>query len=126
MQQRGIILDKLVPFMRCHAPKANRGIGFVLCDLHAQERRSVHSTKSFEHAILITNSDTHWLPHLLSLRFSSFNETFCRFDSDTGFLEGVFCHRNVLSFCRLTSLLRKPGSVSLCKICFLTSTQQER
>src|ERR1700730_5406993 len=104
MKQGRIILDEVVPFMRCHATKANSSVGLVLCNLHAQECCSIHPAKSLEHAILITNSNTHRLPHFLSLRFGGFNDTFRCFDGDTGFLESVFCHRDVLSSHRLTTL----------------------
>ena len=92
MKQWCIILDEVVPFMGCQATKANSGVGFVLCNLYTQERSSIHSAKSLEHAILITNSNTHQFPHLLSFNFGGFHDAFCCFDGDAGFLESVSCH----------------------------------
>src|SRR5579864_5775036 len=111
--------------MRCHATKANSGIGFVLCNLYAQECRAIHSAKNLERAILITNSDTHRNPHLLSLSFGGFNDTFCCFAGDTGFLEAVSCHRNVLSSCRVTTLSVALRWMSRSGLCFLTRTLRE-
>src|ERR1700674_4005443 len=62
MEQGRIILDKVKPFMRRHAPKADSGVGFVLRNLHAQERGPIHAAKSLEHPVLITYSNTHRLP----------------------------------------------------------------
>src|SRR6266516_4182453 len=104
MKQRLIILDEVVPFMGCHATKANSSLGFILCNLYAQERCSIHAVKSLERAIFITNSNTHQLSHFLSLFCGGLNETLCCFDGDAGFLESGFCHRNVLSSCRLTTV----------------------
>jgi len=95
--------------MRCHAAKADSGVSFVLRNLHAQERCPIHAAKSLEHPVLITYSNTHWLAHFLSLCLGGLNDPFCRFAGDTGFLEGVFCHRNVLSSCRLTTLSGESG-----------------
>src|SRR5229473_3823534 len=111
MKQGWIILDELVPFMRCHTTKANSGVGFVLGNLYAQECRPIHAAKSLEHAIFITNSNTHGLPHFMSLRFGGFNDTFCCLNGDTGFLESVFCHRNVLSSCHLTTMSVKTNKL---------------
>src|SRR5579864_5292192 len=104
MKQRWIILDEVVPFMCCHATKANSSVGFVLGNLYAQECCPIHSVKSLKGTIFITNSNTHQFPHFLSLFFGGLNDTFCCFDGDTGFLEGGFCHRNVLSSRRLTTM----------------------
>src|SRR5947209_7223469 len=102
MKQWWVILDKVVPFMGRQTTKANGSVGLVLCNLYAQEWRPIHAVKSFERAIFITNSNTHQLPHFLSFFFGRLNDTFRRFDGDTGFLERGFWHRNVLSSRRLT------------------------
>src|SRR5205085_4726867 len=71
MEQGRIILDEVKPFMRCHAPKADSGIGFVLRNLHAQECGAIHAAKSLEHPILITYRNTHRLAHETILTPSS-------------------------------------------------------
>src|SRR5579859_5455318 len=125
MKQWWIIFDEVVPFMRCQSTKANSGVGFVLCNLYAQEWRSIHSAKSLEHAILIANGYTHRNPHLLSLSFGGFNDTFCCFAGDTGFLEGVSCHSNVLSSCRVTTLSVELSWMSRSGLFLLTRTLHE-
>src|SRR5438132_9221632 len=107
--------------MRCHATKANSSVGFVLCNLHAQKWRPIHSAKSFERAIFVTNSNTHGLAHLLCLSFSGLNDTFCCFNGNTGFLEGVSCHRNVLSFCCVTTFSVESSRMSCSRLCLLAN-----
>src|SRR5437588_12199860 len=103
MEQGRIILDEVKPSMRCHAPKADSGIGFVLRNLHAQECSPIHAAKSLEHPILITYSNTHGLSHFLSFCLGGLNDPFCLFVGDPGFLAGVFCYRHVLCPWSLTT-----------------------
>src|SRR5258708_13502343 len=90
MQQRRVILEKGKPLVCRHA-KANRCIGLVLRNLHAQKRRAVHTTESLERAIAIYNRDTHRSTHFVGFGFSGSNETLCCLNSDTGFQESVLC-----------------------------------
>src|SRR5436305_1167504 len=123
MEQGRIILDKVEPFMRGHATKANSGVGFVLRNLHAQKWCPIHAAKCLEHPVLIAYSNTHWLAHFLSLCLGGLNDPFCRFAGDTGFLEGVFCHRNVLSSCCSTTLSGESRCIGCHGFCVLASTQ---
>src|SRR5260221_4329174 len=93
VQQRRVILHKVKPLVCRHA-KANRCIGLVLRNLHAQERRAVHTAESLERAIAIDDSNRHGSTHFVGLSLGGSNETLCCLNSDTGFQESVLCHRN--------------------------------
>src|SRR5215469_3349851 len=94
VQQRRVILHKVKPLVCRHA-KADRCICLVLRNLNAQKRCAIHAAESPERAIAIDDSNGHRSTHFVSLGLCSCNDTLCRLNSDTGFLESIFCHRNV-------------------------------
>ena len=61
--ERRVVLDEVVPAVRGH-PEADRRVGLVLRDLHAQQRRAVHAAERLEHAVVVDDRDHERLAEL--------------------------------------------------------------
>src|SRR5258708_38838231 len=104
VQQWIVILHELEPVMGRHT-KANSGIGFVLGNLHTQERRSIHAAERFEGAVPIANSDIHWSPHSPGFGFDGCNHTLGCFACAGRFLENL-CASRRLPYCSAEHVMR--------------------
>ena len=88
--QGRIVLDELVPGVGGHA-KSGRCIRFVLRDLHAQQRRTVHPAERLQDAALIDNCDGERMAHLRRVSLRRFDQSMRQFSAYALFAEGV-CH----------------------------------
>src|SRR5260221_13156833 len=86
VQQWIVLLHELEPVMGRHT-KANSGIGFVLGNLHTQERRSIHAAERFEGAGPTANSDPHWSAHFAGFGVGGCMHAQVRFHEHPDFLE---------------------------------------
>src|SRR3954469_959334 len=67
VRQRRVVLDEVVPAVRRHA-EADGGVGLVLRDLHAQQRRTVHAAERLQYAVVVDDGDHERLAELGRLR----------------------------------------------------------